>query len=199
MRQFFWIIGLLAVMASSAVQAQSSGEGVLNAVSYRPISPEVTIRVQALDNSDENIALVEEVRKSLTARGYRLADEGDMILTIETRSEIGAWDTTDRRHVVEIESQTNSHSDRQQVKLNLFNSQTGGILNKGSSGTTIVTPSQYTVEISIDNASDGKRHWQAWAAANLGQSSSLDLMRGMIPALSDVLGKTVSRQTFRIK
>lgn len=199
MLRTFWIIGFLALVTSSFVHAQASGEGVLNAVSYRPFPSEMAFRVQTLDNSDEHLALVEEVKKSLTARGYHLSDDGSMILTVETRSEIGAWSTTDRRHVVEIQSQTNSHSDEQQVKFNIFNSETGGILNKGSSGTTIVTPSQYVVEISIDNASDGKRHWQAWAAADLGQSSNLDLMRGMIPALTEVLGATVSQEKFQLQ
>jgi len=199
MRWNFWIVVVAIAMATSSVLAQAGSEGILNAVSYRPLPTEASIRVQALDNSDENLTLVEVVKEALTASGYKLAEDGGMILTVETRSEIGAWSTTDRRHVLEIQSQTNSHSDETQVKLNLFDSNTGGILNKGSSGTSITTASQYIVEISLDDATNGKRLWQAWAAADLGQSDSLTLMRGMIPALSDALGKTVSRKTFQLQ
>lgn len=201
MRHVTWIAGLIIAftIAGGTAFAQSGGEGVLNAVSYRPMPADSTIRVQALDNSDANLALVEEVKQALTTRGYQLSDDGGMILTIETRDEIGAWSTTDRRHVLEIEGQTASHSDDAQVKLNIFDSESGGILNEGNPGTSIMTPSQYIVEFSIDNASNGKRMWQAWASADLGQFDSLDLMRGMIPALSDSLGKTISKETFRIQ
>lgn len=199
MRRIFLIAVSAVFVAASTVLAQAHGEGILNAVSYRPLPADTSIRVQALDNSDENLALIEEVKNALTARGHGVSDDGRMILTVETRSEIGAWSTTERRHVVEIQSQTNSHSDDTQVKFNLFDSNTGGILNEGTSGTSIVTPSQYVVEISVDDANDGKRLWQAWAAADLGQSDSLDLMRGMIPALSEALGKTISRKPFQIQ
>ncbi|NQV44146.1 MAG: hypothetical protein HQ501_04545 [Rhodospirillales bacterium] len=206
MRQSFWIIGLITTLVTTQITtlapnayAQSFGEGVVNAVSFRPLPADMSIRVQALDNSDDNLVLIDEVKKALKARGYPLSDDGGMILTLETRSEIGAWSTTDRRHTLEIKGETGSHSDDAQVKLNLFDSNTGGILNQGTSGTTIVTPSQYVIEISLDNATDGKRHWQAWAAAELGQSDGLTLMRGMIPALSDVVGKTVSQQTFHLQ
>jgi len=186
-------------MATSIVFAQAGDEGILNAVSYHPLPTEASIRVQALDNSDENLALVEVAKKALTNRGHELAEDGGMILTLQTRSEIGAWSTTDRRHVVEIQSQTNSHSDDTQVRFNLFDSNTGGILNEGSGGTSIVTPSQYVIEIYLDDASNGKLLWQALARADLGQSDSLSLMRGMIPALSDALGKTVSRKNFQLQ
>ncbi len=199
MRLNFWISVVAIVMTASGVYAQALGEGILNSVSYRPLPTGEAIRVQALDNSDDNLALIEEVKKALTARGYGLAEDGRMILTVETRNEIGAWSTTDRRHVIEFQTQTNSHSDESEVKLNLFDTNSGGLLNKGSSGTAIVTPSQYIVEISVEDATNGKRLWQAWAAAGLGQSDGLALMRGMIPALSDALGKTVSRETFQLR
>jgi len=145
------------------------------------------------------MVLVDEVRKSLTALGYSLSDDGGIILTVETRDEIGAWSTTERRHVLEIQNQTTDNQDETQVKFNLFDSDTGGILNKGKPGTTIVTPSQYIVEISIDDATNGKRLWQAWATSDLGQNDSLNLMRSMVPALTGALGKTVSQETFKLQ
>jgi len=201
MRHVFWITGLILALTvlGNGVHAQVFGEGVLNAVSYRPMPVGSALRVQALDNSDDNLVLVEEVKQALRARGHTVSDDGSMILTVETRDEIGAWSTTDRRHVLEIQSQTNSHSDETQVKLNLFDSNTGGILNEGTPGTSITTPSQYIVEFSIDDASNGKRLWQAWAAAELGQANSLDLMRGMIPSLSDALGKTITQETIQLQ
>lgn len=201
MRHLFSIAGLvlaISIMATSA-QAQAFGEGVLKAVKYRPIPDGGAIRVQTLDNSNDNLALLEVVKEALRARGYSLSEDGDMILTVETRDEIGDWSTNDRRHVLEIQSQTNSHSDQTQVKLNLFDSNTGGILNEGSPGTSIMTPSQYIVDFTIDDATNGKRLWQGWAAADLGQFDSLDLMRGMIPALSDAIGKTIAREPFQLQ
>ncbi len=207
MRRGFWIIVVAVAMSASGVSAQAPagmyaqapGEGILNAVSYRPLPTGEMIRVQALDNSDDNLTLVEEVKKALATRGYGLAEDGRMILTVETHNEIGAWSTTDRRHVIEFQTQTNSHTSDSEVKLNLFNSNSGGLLNKGSGGTTIVTPSQYVVEISVEDATNGKQLWQAWATARFGQSDRLDLMRSMIPVLSDALGKTIPRETFQLR
>ncbi len=200
MRRMFWLAAILAALLNFSAFAQSTGTGTLNAVSFFPLPGASTIEIQTLDNSDQNLALARELTQALTARGYTLSDNAALILTIETHDEIGAWTTTDRRHVVELKSRQSEYDDDEsQIKFNLFNSNTGGILNQGSSGTSIVTPSQYELQITIDSAEGGRRLWEGWAGAELGQSDSYTLMRGMIPALADAIGKSVTRQTFPIQ
>ncbi len=202
--KLFIIAGFLAItlagtMTGGISTALAANEGVVNSVSYKPFLSGASLRVQVLDNSDENIALVQEFTKALRRNGYSVSDQGAMIMTIETREEIGGWSSTERSHVVELSTQqSSSNDDSTHVKLNLFDSNTGGILNQGeNSGTIIITPSQYQINIVIENNDNGRRLWEGWASADIGNSSNVILQSSMIPAIIETLNKTVNHTTFK--
>ncbi|MBT4889468.1 MAG: hypothetical protein HON65_07950 [Rhodospirillales bacterium] len=192
------ILAIIIMLAYTPAQA-ADGNGIVNAVSYRDLPTGASITVQALDNSDQSITLINELETALKQRGYALSTDGALILTVEYHDEIGGWQSVDRRHIVELSTQqSTSNDDSTNVKLNLFNSNTGGILNKGeNSGTTIVTPSQYEITMTLENASDGKRLWEGWARADVGRASNESLRRRMVPALADVLGKTINHSALK--
>jgi len=201
MRQIIALMNVTILALLLSVQNGVASDGVINAVSYRPISDGATITVQVLDNSEQNITLAKEFENALVERGYILSPNGTLILTIETRDEIGGWTSTERSHIVELTSQQNSsHGDSTDLKFNLFNSNTGGILNKGTnSGTIIVTPSQFEINVTLENANDGKRLWEGWAKADIEQSSLQSLRRSMVPVIIDALGNMVTNQTFKVQ
>ena len=195
----------LFAMASAAYAQSGGGQGILNAVQYRPIPTDAVVEVQALDNSEENMALVAELTRALRANGHAVADIGTLVMTIETRDEIGAWSTSGGGSNIEFQAQTGSGGtgDSLDLRLNLFDSNSGGLLsNSQSSPTSIVTPSRYVVDITVDSREDGKRLWQGWMSAALGQtgtpSGDQSLTTRMIPALANAYGSTVSKQTIAL-
>ena len=171
----------------------------MNSVSFRKIPPNAKLQVQALDNSDSNLALQKEFERVLLASGFTLSNDATLILTFETRDEIGAWTTTDRRHVLSLESKGGREGgENAKARLNVFNSQSGGLLNRGQSGTNIATPSSYRIDVSIESRSTGKRLWQGWSIAKLGAGDGQTLTTKMIPALVQEIGKTVRQKSFEV-
>ena len=199
------VLALFVLASVAHAQSGNSNQGVLNAVQYRSLPTDAVIEVQALDNSEENMLLVMELTRALSALGYAVADEGTLVMTIETRDEIGAWTTTGDGKNIEFQAQQGSGGTGNNVDLrvNLFDSQTGGLLsNSQSNPTSIVTPSRYVVDITVDSREDGKRLWQGWISATLGQtndpSTDQSLMLRMIPSLADAYGKTISKKEINL-
>jgi len=187
----------LFVFTTSTVAAQQGADGIMNGVAFKPLPAGSSIRVRPLDNSDDNLVLQADFEAALRAKGYKVAKDAELILSFETRDEIGSWSTTDRRHILSLESKGGQGGgENAKAKLNVFDSATGGLLNKGSGGTTITSPSTYRIDATIDDNANGKRLWQGWSVANLNNQDGLSLTRKMVPVLVENLGQTVRRQTF---
>jgi len=190
---------LISLLLTAGINPARAQNGLMNSISFSDISPAATLQVQALDNSDANLALQTEIENSLRDQGYTVSADAVLVLTFETRDEIGSWSTTDRRHVLSFESHGGrSGGENVKAKVNVFDNQSGGLFNKGHSGTQIVTPSSYRIDASIEDKRNGKRLWQGWAVADLGAEGSLSLRRKMVVPLIDGIGKTVREQPFKI-
>ncbi|MBT4932212.1 MAG: hypothetical protein HOL66_16000 [Rhodospirillaceae bacterium] len=193
-----FVLGLFVQSAGPAI-AQGYGEGLLNAIAYKPLPQGSAFSVQPLDNSDQNMRLKKEFEQILTRQGFSVSADAQLIITFETRDELGAYKTRDRRAILELDA----HGGREggedaRMRFNLYDSNSGGIFNQGKGETSVMTPSQYRLEVSIDNRTNGKRHWQAWSVANLGQSDGASLIRAMIPEMVGNMGKTITSRTFEL-
>ena len=193
-----FVLGLFVQSAGPAI-AQGYGEGLLNAIAYKPLPQGSAFSVQPLDNSDQNMRLKKEFEQILTRQGFSVSADAQLIITFETRDELGAYKTRDRRAILELDA----HGGREggedaRMRFNLYDSNSGGIFNQGKGETSVMTPSQYRLEVSIDNRTNGKRHWQAWSVANLGQSDGASLIRATIPEMVGNMGKTITSRTFEL-
>ncbi|MDP6787734.1 MAG: hypothetical protein QF830_01680 [Rhodospirillales bacterium] len=201
MKRFGLLVVTLALLAAGRASAQSVDEGLLNAVAYKPLPAGMAIAVRPMDDSDENLVLRERIEGELKAQGFSVSGDGALILTFETRDSVGAWSDAGRRSVLEFQykSEKGIGGDNERLRLNLFDSAKGGVFNEGRAhGTSIVTPSQYRIDATIDDRRNGERLWQAWATASLQQSDGPTLTQAMVPAMVESLGKTVRRQTFQL-
>ncbi len=195
-----FVLLILTTIYTDRSRAQEYGQGVLNAVAYRPLPGGQALRVLPIDNSDHNMALKREFERQLTARGYTISEDAILVLTFETRDEIGAYKTRQRRAFVELHARGGREGGEDAKMLfNLYDSDTGGMFNKGKGETSIITQSQYRMDVTIDDNSNGKRLWHAWTVANLGQSDGRTLTKSMVPALVNSVGSTVKRQTFPLQ
>ena len=187
--------------------AQESPTGVLNAVVFKPVPAGEPILVRPLDDTDENLAIQKNIEAALTSRGYAIGtDPKGIVLSFETRSQKGYWTNPSRRTFLHLEgsagtgtsiSRGNRKSSR--AVVNLYDSQQGGVVNKGNRN--IVTPAAtyYRLDVSIDNKTDGKSLWRAWALANLAEGNAVTLSRAMVPAIVDNIGKGAKEQSFKLQ
>ncbi|MEX2450875.1 MAG: hypothetical protein WD407_08475 [Rhodospirillales bacterium] len=198
MKRFLCLTVILSAFALAAPPAVAE-EGMLNAVSYEKFGRDTPISVRPLDNSDVNVALKEVFEASLREKGYTVIDNAGVILSFDTRSEGGAWSDAGDRALIELKNQEGtSHSNEPEVRLNLFNSSRGGVLNQGNPGTKQVSPTMYRVDVMIENGANGQRMWEGWAMTELRMANEIPLSQAMVPVLVDNLGKTIRQKTFNL-
>jgi hypothetical protein len=176
--------------------ATVQAEALMNAVSFRPVPTGATIFVRAMDNSDSNMALLKDFEKSLKRKGYKISPDANLIMTFETREAAGSWVGGGPNRIVELSNNHDqSGTDAPRVHLNLFNSSRGGLLNSNrKEATRTVTPSSFRIDVTVDNKTDGKRHWQGWSSADTGYASDRKMTRAMIPAIVEGIGQTISQK-----
>ncbi len=193
----YLLVGCLVV-----APAARADQGIVNSVSYLPLPTPTTIQVRPFDDSSENIVLKTEIEASLRAAGFGVAEKSDLILNFETSDEIGAWSSTDRRSIIELESKGGRDGgENARAQVNIFNSTSGALLNKGRrAGTSITTPSSYRIDVNIEQTTTRKQLWQGWAIGNLGGAvDGRELVRQMVPAVVGTVGKTVRQQRFELR
>ncbi len=198
MRFLLLLFGLFGFVATQA-SAQGYGEGLFNAVAYKPIPAGAAVKVRPLDNSDNNLVLQEEFERELASRGFLVSDDAQFILSFETRDVVGAYTERTARHVVELSiSGGRGGGEDARARVNVFDSASGGLINagEGTGDTSIVTATQYRMDATIDDRDSGRRLWQAWAVANLEQSDGLTLTRSMVPVVAGAIGRTIKQKPF---
>ena len=196
MKRYRILITCLGLFLFSGAGAQTLQQGLLNAVAYDPLPAQLSVNVRPLNASDENLAPKQAFETALRERGYTVAVDAPLVLTFETREAAGAWADRGRRTVIELEARGEGvGGDQQRVRLNLFNSSSGGVFNRGrEGGTGIVTPSHFRIDLSIDDRSSGERLWQAWAVADIGRLDGRRISQAMVPGMISRLGETVRQE-----
>lgn len=208
MPRFFRALTLMGLLVSIAFSGSATAqdaddraveEGLVNAMVFRPLAPGATLQVRALDNSDQNLVLKAGFERALTSKGYRINADSPIILSFETRNVVGSWSDSGRRSILELEG----HGGRMggedaKARVNLFNTQRGGLFNKGQGETNIVTHGRYRMDVTLDDRSSGKRLWQAWAESDLGRYQGAELLSAMVPVITSHIGQTVRRQPFKL-
>ena len=180
--------------------ANPAAQAFVNSVSFQPVPERPVFSVRPLDNSDANLKLKVSIEEALRARGYGVSKDSPMVLSFDTRDEVGAWSDAGRRTILELKSEGGREgSEYAHAKVNIFDSASGGLLNQGHGGTSIATPSTYRIDVTLDDKASGRRLWQGWAIADLSRGERADLDRAMIPAIVENLGRTTTRKPFDLK
>ncbi len=191
---------VLAVFMASIPPAFAE-DGLVNAIARRDLPASETIFVRPLDNSDENLRLQRMFEAELRANGYRISKDSPIILTFEIHDQVGSFKNPDDRYLIELRARGSRRGGEDaSARFNVFNSETGGFLNKGAGGETrIITPTKYRMDVTIDDAQTYTRFWQGWAVGAVMDADPIDLTRAMIKPLVRGIGQTVRRQPFSIQ
>lgn len=203
----FTILAIVAAVAGATILsvgtlAQSTNSGVLNAVRYQPLPAGTSLKVRALDNSDENLATVEKIAQSLRLNGYGVEDSAIYVLTIETEGEAGVFSSSDDRHLVELSrNDGTTQSEETRLRLNLYDSAQGGVLNEDASprAPSIVKRGEFTLLARIENRLNGRQHWEAWLTADQPGIGRSRLVDSMIPPLVGAIDRSVQAESFPIQ
>jgi hypothetical protein len=188
------LVLVCATLLAGAAAAQDIALGTLNAVAYRVLPAGAPMMVRALDNAPANLQVQADIERELQAAGFVVAKDATLVLTFETRDDIGAWSVGPRRSVIELEGHGGrSGGEEARARINLFDSGRGGLFNEGRAADT-VQATLYRLDFTLDDRGNGQRIWAGWATGELEQTDGFALVRAMVPALARAVGKTVRRQ-----
>lgn len=200
MRSLGLLLSVLFLLCGNPAAAQDAGEGLLNAVSYRIIPADAPVAVRTLDNVESNLILVEEFERALEARGHPVSEDADIVLTFEVQDVPGSYASNESRYVLEFQGRNaTGDDDVARARVNIFDSDRGGLINRGRGGdTSIVTPSQSRLDVTIEDRAERRRLWHGWAVTRAAEAESLSVTRGMVPVLAEHIGQTVRQKTFQL-
>lgn len=189
----FALAGLILWHPASA----HADDALVDATSFKPLSAPADIAVQPWDNSAENMRLAADIETELRIAGYTVSKSAPVVLSFEIKNVLGSQGAGGRRHFLEIEGRGTEHGrDEAKVRLNLFSSESGGVLNKGRGGES-AEPTRYILEATVDRKS-GPRLWQGQASAAYTKGQPELLVKNLVPILIRQLGKTVRGKTFKL-
>jgi hypothetical protein len=189
---------LIAGFVWAAANSAHAADGVIAATAFEQVPPGTAMAVRPWDDSDQNLAIKQDLENALRHRGYVIREDAPLILSFETRDTVGTWSSGDRRSIVEFEARKGGgEEDDSKVRLNLFASDRGGVFNKGRPPPD-VKPSRYQIEVTIDRQG-GARLWQGTITADLERTDRESLIKQMVPALVEKVGNTVKGETVPLR
>lgn len=201
MRRFILPAVLAALFTASLpafAQEEGGGTATLNAMIYRPVPEVRSVALRAMDNSDQNLALQKELEKVLQSKGYTVDAKAPFLLTFETKEEAGAFSDSGRRHLIELQARGGGiGGDTQSARVNVFDSQGGGLVNEGAGGTRVVTPDRHRVDLTLEEKG-GQRLWQGWGTVDSSAGSTVGALQPLLGPLVDGIGKTIRRQRVNV-
>lgn len=186
----FSVLALVGLLASTPAIADAV---TVNAQSYHEVPSNEAVTVETFDDSEQSLRIKKHFEDELRAQGYTLKPDARLILSFEARDTAGSWSGGGPNRLVEIgNSQNHTGADAPDVRLNIFNSQRGGLLNpKRDRGITQVTPSEFRIDATLEDRSNGRRLWQGWSTTNIGSTGDASGHVAMVRPIVHNIGKTV--------
>jgi hypothetical protein len=181
------------VLSASLAWAGPSGQATLNAVAFDPLPMDAPISIRVLDDSEQNLRIAKDLKRLLSERGFRIAaDQGKLVLTIDTGDAVGAWSTTSETDRVQMRDDRGRLFPRGQLDVTRQ-------VQLPLPRTTVITPAQYRLGLTIETLGGGGPIWQGWAIADLSQGEPAELAQAMLPKLADSIGQTIREESFTLE
>jgi hypothetical protein len=181
-----------AALAVSLAWAGPVGEATLNAVAFDRLPVDAPMYIRVLDDSEENLAIARDLERALAQRGFSIAaGDATLALTIDTGDAVGAGRTTSDTDRVQMRDDRGRLFPRGQLDVTRQ-------VQLPLPRTTVVTPAQYRLGLTIEARGGGGPIWQGWAIADLSQGEPAELARAMVPKLADSIGRTVREEVFAL-
>ncbi len=150
MQKDIYRILLILLYFIATPSPSQADESIINAVSFRPIPAATVIVVQPWNNSDENINTARLIENQLCDLGYKISPQANFTLSFDSKSTLGKWSSSSRNTSVELKAESSTANGKDaEVRLNLFSSSEGGVLNPNKTpGENIL--SKVSLKITLD-------------------------------------------------
>ncbi len=186
----FGILVTSALMSTTPLRA----EGLeVHAVAFAELPKGSAINVEIFDDAKENQDLKALFEDELRSAGYNVTEKGRLILSFETRDTSGKWSGGGPNRLIEMRNSDNhTGKDAPEVRLSIFDSQRGGILNPNrDQGITQVAPGEFRIDVVIEDRTNGRRLWQAWSSTNDNAGAEDTVFhRSMVKPIIQTIGKS---------
>lgn len=186
---------VLSAFVSASV-AHASGI-TLNAVSYFDLPKNEPVMVEIYDDAKENVILKNRFEDELREQGYTISQDARLILSFETRDTSGKWSGGGPNRLIEMRnSQNHTGKDAPEVVVSIYDNQRGGVFNpKRDPGITQVAPSEFRIDASIEDRTNGRRLWQGWTITASVGAEDTSIHQSMVKPIIANIGNTVRDQT----
>lgn len=192
----------LTMAAPTSLHAQQAQrEGMLYSASYVPMPPGTPITIRLLDDNDASRELAESFRRELTAKGYRVVDNANFVVTFWLTGSFDTGEQQARRALVEMggEGGTGARVDNDaEVRVNLFSTRGGGLFQDPDRSSKARSGSRYRLYASAQELSSGKRAWIGQAVLDAQAADPFAVADSLVPVLAGSFGQTVRRQPFNL-
>jgi len=197
---FIFLFSLILLLQfTETVQAQSSVQGIMNAISYKTLPQNTAFSVKPMDDSNQNMILKQKFEYLLKIRGFSISKKAPLVITFGTSNELSSYTTRKRRSVLELDAHGGREGgEKARMRFNLFDSNSGGLFNVGKGETSLKTSGLHRLDVSVINRTNGKHHWQAWTTTNQDRSNGRALILAMVPEIVNKIGKKVTSQIFNL-
>ncbi|MDC1214172.1 hypothetical protein N8000_06850 [Rhodospirillales bacterium] len=168
----------------------------LNVVSYFDLPKNEPVTVEIFDDAKENVVIKKRFEDELREQGYTLSPDARLILSFETRDTSGKWSGGGPNRLIEMRnSENHTGKDAPEVVVSIYNNQRGGVLNpKRDPGITQVAPSEFRIDASIEDRTNGRRLWQGWTIIPSVGAEDVSIRLSMVKPIVANIGKTVRDQ-----
>lgn len=180
------------ISTASFAWAGPAGQATLNAIAFDPLPMDAPIAIRVLDDSEQNLRIAKELRELMRQRGFSVAaEQGKLMLTIDTGDAVGAWSTTGETDRFQMRDDRGRLFPRGQLDVTRQ-------VQLPLPRTTVVTPAQYRLGLTIEHFGGGGPIWQGWSIADLSQGEPAELATAMLPKLADSIGQTIREEVFTL-
>ncbi len=193
-RVSFLMLSVVVLAAQLVAVPSARAQNItVNAVSYSEIPANASVTVETFNDSAQNMALKKRFETELAAQGYDVTPNGRLILSFDVSDQSGTWTGGGPNRLIELKnSDDHTGTDAPNVRLNIFDSNRGGLLNpKRDPGITQVAPSELRIDATIEDRDNGRRLWQGWTTANISAANDAVLQRALVKPIIDNIGNTV--------
>ena len=133
----------------------------------------------------------------LKSKGFSISKNAPLVISFDTSNELSSYTTRNRRSIIELDAHGGREGgENAQMRVNLFDSNSGGMFNVGKGETSLKTGGRHRLDVSVINRTNGKHHWQAWTTTSHDRSGGRALILAMVPEMVNKIGKKVTSQIF---
>lgn len=194
---------LFAAPLGPALAQSDRPPGTMAARAFLAAPSPLAFAIEPGDNTDENVALAETLRKQAASRGMTVQGNGSaLVLRFDTEVRTAqAPRRSFSRDAGSLDPDPNTPTppNADEQVTNMLSSGGGGVLGtRSGSGANYARFLRYVINATLDDRSTGRRLWQGHVSYDTSSSDRTTTFVSLAPVLAEQIGKNVQERPFRL-